>query len=179
MDKYDRTGLAGIEALKPILQQISNNQQIIFPNGSASDKKLQHLGMDVGFINHQGQLMTIEVKTVNSENTHIFVELITDIVHPRMGWFYRIEVDLLAYINLASNFAILMKWIPAKSWIETYIENNRKKLFIQMDERKSAVGMWIPLQELAHGIDRNNFGTFNLGQPELWQGTFSNLSLVA
>lgn len=178
MDKFDRIALTGVQAVTPVLQRIALNNKLISPDGSTSERKLQMLGMDLAFINQQGQFVTCEVKTSNQDTTNMFVELISNVVNPTFGWLFNIQPDLLIYVNIVKSLAVLMKWIPFKAWTETYIEDHRNNLLIQADDRKSAVGIWIPLKEIAYGIGKDNFGSYHLGQPEEWQGKFRDMMLA-
>ena len=181
MDKYDRVALKGVEAITPILEKVACDGQVRTVAGSTMEQDLQNHGVDLLLWDTKDNLLTIEVKASGPDNTNnktVFIETITDIVHPRLGWLHKLQVDLLAHVNIAYGMARLLRWAKFKRWFDQNIEEYRKSAIIQIDSRKSAVGYWVPWKDIALGIGRPNFGTYDLRDPDMWQGKLRDMGLI-
>jgi hypothetical protein len=180
MDKYDRIAARGIDAVLPVLEKISCDGIVKTVKGSAIEKNLQALGADLCLWDKKDNFITIEVKASGPDNPNIknlFVETITDIVHPRLGWLHKLQVDLFVHVSLSRNLARIFRWANFKTWLDQNIEKYRKTAVIQIDDRKSSVGYWISWRDIAFGVTRNHFGTYDLNRPETWEEKLHDMKL--
>jgi hypothetical protein len=174
MDKYDRIGNSGVRAAIPILKSIADDGRILTVDGSDLEKDLQALGIDLVFWNNHN-LKTVEVKTSKRGSEDLFIELITDVSTPRLGWLHTIKPDLFIHVSLDKGIARIFHWRQFKFWFDQNFELYRKQTVLQVDDRKTAVGVWVPWRDIAFGVTKEYFGTFFLKRPELWQQKLSDI----